>query len=281
MFTQQPKEYSFQQGNVVYVGPATQMSVQLGNLVLPYPILERVVSQRQEHLEASQKNNHLVAISVLKTSVVSFLQFERSFKSLLSKGDDGTQIAILKHAVTELRAANQSFDSILERSEPTRLFIVEPTYIVNVRELFEHCIKILLLVLQLLGQREVKTNVYEYWAQTYGWKGWQQVSEQVALSNNVLRLLVKHKSAEFEVNKLSVKHDTDAHYRHIVSEIGLFASAVSHMTSRFSVCLYPTKADIVKIYESRNSEIASYMTLGDNNIDTKGGETLKSATWFR
>lgn len=276
----EPKEYSFQQGNVVYIGAATQMSVQLGNLVLPYPILERVVSQRQEHLEASQKNNHLVAVSVLKTSVISFLQFERSFKSLFSKGDDGTQIAILKHAVTELRAANQSFDSILERSEPTRLFIVEPTYIVNVRELFEHCIKILLLVLQLLGQREVKTNVYEYYAQTFGWKGWQQVSEQVALSNNVLRLLVKHKSAEFEINKMSVKHDTDTHYRHIVGEIGLFTRAVSHMTSRFSACLYPTKADIVKIYESHNSEIASYITLNDNNNDSKEVKKSVSATWF-
>jgi len=257
------------------------MSDQLETPLLPYPSLERVVTQKQEHLEASQKNNHLVAISVLKTAVISFLQFERSFKSLLSKGDDGTQIAILKHAITELRAANQSFDSIMEKSEPTRLFIVEPTYIVNVRELFRQCIKILLLVLQFLVQLEKKTDSSEYVAHNSSWKGWQQVSEQVALSNNVLRLLVKHKSAEFEINKMSVKHDTDTHYRHIVSEIALFASAVSHMTSRFSVCLYPTKAEIVKIYDSHNSEIASYMTLSDN-IDAKGGgETQKSATWFR
>lgn len=277
----EPKEYSFQQGNVVYVGPATQMSVQLGNLVLPYPILERVVSQRQEHLEASQKNNHLVAVSVLKTSVVSFLQFERSFKSLLSKGDDGTQIAILKHAVTELRAANQSFDSLLEKTEPTRFFIVEPTYVVNLRELFEHCVKLLLLVLQLLGQREVKTNAYEYVAQTYGWRGWQQVSEQISLSNNVLRLLVKHKTAEFETNKMTIRHDADTHYRHVVGEIALFSLVVSHMTGRFASCLYPTRVDIIKIYESHNSEIASYMLMDNNKDGDENNKVGRSTAWFK
>ncbi len=257
-------------------------------MILPYPVLERVITQKVEHMEATQRNNHLVATSVLKSAVVSFLQFERSFKSLLSKGDDGTQIAILKHAITELRAANQSFDSMLERGDALRSFIVEPTYVVNLRELFEHCIKILSLVLQLLGQREVRTNSYEYAAQTYGWKGWQQISEQVSLSNNVLTHLLKHKRADFEVTKLSIKHDADLHYRSVVQEILLFSLSVTHMTERFFECKYPTKAHIVKIYETAGSEIHSYLTLHDTSnvaVNTtttylKEAQPVANASWF-
>jgi len=265
----------FQQSNVVYVGQYQQLPVQLGTLTLPYPLLERMIGERSKNLERTQRNNHIVALSVLKSAVVSFLQFERSFKSLLSKGDDNTQIAIIRYAIEELRTANQSFDTMMDKSDPVRVFITEPDYIVDVREIFEHCIKILLLVLHLLGGRDsvVKTNKHEYVAQAYGWTGWQQVSEQLALSNNVLTLLLRR----FDTKD----GDGDDHYKLVLGEVRLFSLSVSHVTECFMVSVYPNKARILQIYDAGGSDIRRYLTVTESS-SSKETPTLvvKSASWF-
>lgn len=295
------QESFFQQGHIVYVGQYTQLPVQLGSMTLPYPLLERMIKERERHLEATQQNNHIVAISVLKSSVVSFLQFERSFKSLLSKGDDNTQIAIIRHAISELRSANQSYDSLMDKNDPCRPFVTEPTYIVDLRELFEHCIKILVIMLHLLGGRDIKTNSYEYLSQTYSsWKGWQQIAEQITLSNNVLSLLVKRqidamtelpvddklmdmiKDALTVVNMKAV----DKHHKRVVREIQLFTASVSHVTESLMASKYPTKACIQEIYGNGASDIRAYMNVHESNTALQGKEmqnntgTPKATTWF-
>jgi hypothetical protein len=273
MQTSEKSSY-FQSGHIVYVGEWTQMPVVLtGGLSMPCALLQQTVAARCKTLETQQCNNHLVALSVLKSAVCSFLRFKDAFSTLLSKGDDNTQLSILMRAIEELRSANQSYDVLIAKDDPLRLFIVEPSFVSDVRELFEHCIKVLCLTLHLLGGRDkLQIHMYEYLSQTYGWLGWQQTSEQIMLSNNALRTLGRN---------MATCNKDNTHYRAVVCEVECFSACVDYVCQCFMQQQYPTETEIVAIYKRQDIDITSYF-----HKRVKSPQTFDSATglpkksWF-
>jgi len=201
-------------------------------------------------LKTTQRNNHTVALSVLRSAAAAFLQFEKSFKSLLSKGDDSTQLYILRKCVDELREANKSFQEVMNPlSMHLSWLIFEPTSYTNMRELFEQCIKVLGAIMPLLGSRDVNTHAHEFLVQTYGWKGWQQQSEIINLSNNALGLVLQRVCADEKDESFSTQYQ----------EIWCFQKTVNYVTECFFHSSYPQKAQIEKIYASGNVIIAPYL----------------------
>src|SRR5262249_35862129 len=142
-------------------------------------------------VQRSQDNNIEVARSVLQSSVFCFLQFEKAFKSFMSKGDDNTQLYNLKKCIDELKQANAAQKEI-STHDLAWLVTDENPSTTNARELFEHCIKVIEEFLPLLGGRKIETNSHEKVRNFVGWHGWQQQSEQIWVSNLALgRLLQK------------------------------------------------------------------------------------------
>lgn len=260
-----------QQSAVVHLGKKIQ---------IPYLLLERMIEERYRYIIAIQRNNHLVAVSVLKSCVVSFLQFERSFKSLLSKGDDNTQIDVIKCAISELRTATQSYDSLLDKEDPCRFFITEPGYAVDLRELFLQCIKILIFMLHLLGGKDSSLDTSSN--TTNNWQGWKQVAEQISLSNNVLYSLVMAHVKELDTKPTS---PLDVHFEAIVEEVSLFSTSVLHVTESFLRSSYPTKERILQIYQNASVPILRYMTIHTTSAvtatkDTPVEEKKRVSLWF-
>ena len=269
--------------------PPVPMSVpvQLGaSLVLPLPMVERMVSERLNYLEATQKNNHIVGLSMLISAVVSFLQFERCFKSMLGKGDCSTQIATLKYAINGLRTANQSYDAVLDKQDPIKFLITEPEAIVDIRELFLHCINILVLMLQLLGSGDAKsTGSGSTTGGSMTWIGWQQVSHHIMRSNNALFMLLLAKQPSSVVS---------GHQNMIFNEVKLFSLCVSHLTDSIFESKYPSRAQIIKIYEDAKCDIQRYIKLdtalassesvGDKattqTTKSTSNQEGKTASWF-
>jgi len=151
---------------------------------------------QQTLLKKTQENNITVARSVLRSAVLSFLQFEKSFKSLLSKGDDSTQLYIIRKCIKELEQANCPFNKIVEDPNISWLVSHEDPRVSTIRELLEHCIKIMYEVMPLLGGRNTSVHAFEIPVQAYGWKGWQQQSEQIKVSNDALGLLIEENTPE-------------------------------------------------------------------------------------
>jgi hypothetical protein len=101
-----------------YIGSANVLPVTIpidGKIVtIPYEMLQRREENATAFVKKTQLNNITVARSVLRSAVLSFLQFEKSFKSLLSKGDDSTQLYIIRKCIKELEQANMPFNKIIE-----------------------------------------------------------------------------------------------------------------------------------------------------------------------
>jgi hypothetical protein len=255
----------FKKGNIVYVGNRQILPVKIvmdkNEFTIPCKTFDDTVEQRKNQLITIQTNNQLVALSTLKSAVGSFLRFESSFKTLLSSGDDQTQINILKQCIKELETANESFDVIL-KGDPLKWLIVEPSYRCDIRELFEHCIKVLIQIIPLLGGRYVNYNSYEYISQTYGWIGWQQQSELINISNNVLKFLLDKISQKYECEGFI----TDTHI--FLLEIRAFSDVVSHMTDSFLKKQYPSYDTIINIYEKHKiTDINHYLSHHKQYVD--------------
>jgi hypothetical protein len=103
-----------------YIGSANVLPVTIPinnkEVTIPYEMLERRETNATNFVKKTQENNITVARSVLRSAVLSFLQFEKSFKSLLSKGEDSTQLYIIRKCIKELEQANTPFNKIIEDS---------------------------------------------------------------------------------------------------------------------------------------------------------------------
>jgi len=183
-----------------YIGNANVLPVKIlvngKEVTIPYEMLKRREENITNFVKKTQENNITVARSVLRSAVLSFLQFEKSFKSLLSKGDDSTQLYIIRKCINELEEANKPFCKIIEDPNFNWLPSHEDPRVSTIRELLEHCIKILYEVMPLIGGRNTLVNAYEIPVQAYGWKGWQQQSEQIKVSNDCLGMLLEENAPE-------------------------------------------------------------------------------------
>lgn len=275
-----------QQCSPGYFDEYKNVPVQLAaNLSLPYPMVERMISERLRNLETTQKNNHIAALSMLKSAVVSFLQFERCFKSMLSKGDCAAQIKTLESALTDIRAASQPYDALLDKLDPLRVFIVEPQHIVDVRELYAYCANVLVHMLKLLGADDLRAigSSVSHTGSSMTWVSWQQIAQCIVLYNNALHDLL---------DKQEALKDIDRHYAAVNKEVRLFSLCVSHVTDSIFVSKYPTKAQIIKIYEEARIDIQRYIKLDTalsssepiNGKEMKSSSTLvaknEASAWF-
>jgi hypothetical protein len=101
-----------------YIGSPDVLPVSIpinnNKVSIPYEMLKRREENVSNFVKKTQENNIIVARSVLRSAVISFLQFEKSFKSLLSKGDDSTQLYIIRKCIKELEQANTPFNKIID-----------------------------------------------------------------------------------------------------------------------------------------------------------------------
>lgn len=201
---------------------------------IPVDMLVRMEDNLTKTVQRSQDNNIEVARSVLQSSVFCFLQFEKAFKSLLSKGDDNTQLYNLEKCIAELKQANAS-QKEMSTHDFSWLVTCENPSTTNARELFEHCIKVIEEFLPLLGGRKIEANKHEKVRNYVGWSGWQQQSEQIWVSNLALGRLLQKFLKEEPKNEI---------YR----EINCFQQSVAYILSCFKQSQYPKQKEIEEIY---------------------------------
>ena len=208
-------------------------------ICLPPETLKTMEVNLTNVVQRTQDNNMTVALSVLQSAVFTFLQFEKAFKSLPSKGDDYTQLHNLQKCITELEQANYPQKNL--STHPFSWLVTnEDPLITNTRELFEHCIKVIGEFAPLLGGqfvgRSAQVHTYEKIAQSYGWTGWQQQAEQIGVSNQVLGRLLE---------KFFAKDPSNAE---VYKEIKCFQQSVAYMLKGFFENKYPEQNTIANIY---------------------------------
>lgn len=246
---------------------------------IPAFMLQTMETNLTTKVQREQDNNMTVALSVLPSAIFCFLQFEKAFKTLFSKGDDNTQLHNLEKCINELKQANISQKEV-STHDLGWLVTREVPIITNTRELFEHCIKVIDEFIPCLGGRRVKTYTHEKTLQFAGWRGWQQQAEQIRVSNMALgRLLQKFLSQ-------------DPENASIYKEISCFQQSVEYTLDCFFLSKYPTQKSISAIYASNGfqfiSEVkASYHDLEDINIEqeeeegtTEGQSVGLLGSWF-
>lgn len=220
--------------------------IPLGDRMINVPVfmLEPMRTNLTPIVQRSQDNNMTVALSVLQSAVFCFLQFEKAFKSFLSKGDDNTQLYNLSRCIGELEQANASQQTAATAIHSFGWLVTdENPLITNTRELFEHCIKVIKEFTPCLGGRVVQTYTHEKPLQLFtGWRGWQQQAEQIRVSNQALgKLLQKF---------LMQDPDNAAIYK----EILCFQQSVNYTLDCFALCQYPKQKAIQAIYKSQGFE---------------------------
>lgn len=249
--------------------------VPLGGRMVSVPtvVLQNMEVNLTESVRRTQENNITVAFSILQSAVLSFLQFERSYKSLFSKGDDNTQLHILQKCIGELKQANASQKEV-STHECGWLVTREEPIITNSRELFEHCIKIIEEFIPCLGGRKVETYNVEKPVQFLGWRGWQQQAEQVRVSNIALGRLVQR----------FLKGEPE---NEVYKEVLCFHQCVTYTCNRFFVSKYPEKTVIAGIYEKNGFQFVAEEkesdALEDVNVphmnDEENSKGLMASLW--
>lgn len=237
---------------------------------LPTVVLQTMEMNLTQSVQRTQDNNVTVALSVLQSAILSFLQFERSYKSLTSKGDDNTQLYILRKCIGELKQAN-ALQKEISTHDCGWLVTREEPIVTNTRELFEHCIKIIDDFIPCLGGRTVETYTIEKPFQFLGWRGWQQQAEQVRVSNIALgRLLHKFLKNEPE--------------NEVYKEVLCFHQCVTYTCNRFFISKYPEQKMIEGIYEKNGfqfvAEEREAHTLEDVGVEGQGMQVESTSGIF-
>lgn len=225
-------------------------------VAIPAPMLLVMEANITAMVQRAQENNITVALSILQSAVFCFLQFEKAFKSILSSGDDNTQLYNLSKCIDELEQANDSqYKQAISMHPFGYLVTHEDPTITNTRELFEQCIKVIKEFIPCLTGRLTKTHLYEKPIQMYtGWRGWQQQAEQINVSNRALGLLLK---------KFIDKDENNPTYK----EILCFQQSVEYITDCFAQCKYPLPDAIKAIYLNNKCDFITNVEASFHQLD--------------
>lgn len=234
-----------QQGNIVYVGTSNLLPIKIQvdqstNYQLPCDMFVGMLHDMKRRLSVIQHNNHVVALSMLKTATCSFLDFEKSFKSLLNNNDDDyqPQLDILRHCAKELGEANSSYTHVLGPTHYMNSMLIESPDFTDLRKVFDQCIKILALITVMIN------------GETHEWSRWKIQAGLVRVSNNALgRLLESLISTTDAVDNVLASH---------YNEVSCFQKSVHYITDCFTKSEFPDRNLIIQMYTIHEVDMTAY-----------------------
>ena len=147
--------------------------------------LDEMKRNLTKKVQQIQRDNAIVATSVLQSALLAILDFKRASETHFRKGDDNTILWNLQKCIGEFKQANAE-QSTLCAHPMAWLVTEEEEEITILREAFEHCIKIIEEFAPCIGGRGGSYSFLEQFIQKYGWEGWRLQAKQIAVSNRCL-----------------------------------------------------------------------------------------------
>ncbi|CRX37919.1 hypothetical protein [Estrella lausannensis] len=244
-----PAENTQWHGAPFFRGMATITLADRTVISIPPEMVAQVKKDLTASVQRIQENNIVVATTALQSALLAILDFESAFKTFLSKGDDTTLLSNLQACIDEITQANAQQTAFL--NHPLSWLVTdEKKEILDMRELFEHCIKVIQKFVPCLRGRNGYSS-HEIISQTLGWTGWQQQARQIGLHN---------RSIEGLLDKFQMEGQTGETF----TAIGCFSSSVDYILNCYQKKSYPAVQNIAYIYE--NSKIKHHF-IALNEVD--------------
>lgn len=237
------------QGSPFFRGMATITMADRTVISMPPEMLALCKADLTATAQRIQENNITVATTALQSALRAILDFESAFKTFLSKGDDTTLLANLQACIDEIVQANAHQTTFL--NHPLSWLVTDQKKeILDTRELFEHCIKVIQKFVPCLKGRNGFSS-HEIISQTLGWTGWQQQAKQIELHN---------RSIEGLLDKFQQEGQSGITF----TAIGCFCSSVDYILNCYQKKSYPAVQNIAYIYE--NSKVKHHF-IAVNEVD--------------